>query len=184
MLSVPIPRPTPRPTPIQTLLAALKRARDDRDRLMLLLASYAGLRRTEIAQVHADHIENGFLTVQGKGGQQRIVPIHPVLASLLEMIKRRGGWAFPGRFTGHCHPDFIGRRLSRLLGPGWTGHTLRHFFASHTYWNSRDLRSVQELLGHASIATTQIYVGADRQALINVVGSLPTLDVKDLSNAS
>lgn len=176
MLSVRIPPPAPKPTPIQVLEAALNRAGDSRERLMLLLASHAGLRRTEIACLHAEHIESGFLFVQGKGGRQRFIPIHHILEPYLARIKLRGGWAFPGRFEGHCHPDYIGRRLSRLLGPGWTGHSLRHYFASQTYWNSHDLRSVQELLGHASISTTQVYVGVNRQALIQAVNSLPALN--------
>lgn len=174
MLSVRLPAPTPKPAPLLVLEAALGRAANDKERLMLLLASYAGLRRTEIASVHADDIEGEFLLVQGKGGRQRFVPIHSVVRPYLETVQRRGGWAFPGRFEGHCHPDFIGKRLSRLLGPGWTGHSLRHFFASQTYWRSKDLRSVQELLGHASIATTQIYVGVNRQALIQTVQTLPS----------
>lgn len=175
MLSVRIPPPTPNPAPLPTLRAALDRASNDQERLMLLLAAYAGLRRTEISRVHADHIEAGFLFVQGKGGRQRFVPIHAILAPHLGTVKRRGGWAFPGRFTGHCSPDFIGKRLSRLLGPGWTGHSLRHFFANETYWRSRDLRSVQELLGHSSIATTQVYVGVNRQALVDAVNTLPSI---------
>ena len=124
---------------------------------MILLATFGGLRRSEIARVHADDIEGDFLLVTGKGGRRRSIPIHPVLAPHLEIIKTRGGWAFPGRFTGHCHPDHVGKNLSRLLGSGWTGHTLRHRFATTAYSGSRDLRAVQELLGHASVTTTQIY---------------------------
>lgn len=176
MLSVQIPRPTPRPTPGEVLSRALQKAESDRDRLMLLLASFAGLRRTESSTVHADDIAEDFLFVHGKAGTQRFMPIHPVIAPLIETVRLRGGWAFPGRFGGHCHPDFIGRRLSRLLGPGWTGHTLRHRFATETYRGCRDLLAVQHLLGHASVATTQIYVGVDRDALVDAVSALPLPD--------
>lgn len=175
LLSIRVPRPAPRPAPTQVLTAALDTAPTHADRLMLLLASFGGLRRTEIAKVHATHVESGFLFVQGKGGVQRIVPIHSMLAAPLERVQRRGGWAFPGRFTGHASPDFIGKRISRLLGPGWTAHTLRHRFATEAYRSSRDLLAVQQLLGHASVATTQIYVGVDREALTATVTGIPGL---------
>lgn len=142
---------------------------------MILLATFGGLRRSEIARVHADDVEDGFLIVTGKGGRRRFVPIHPVLAPHLEVVRIRGGWAFPGRFAGHCHPDHVGKHLARLLGSGWTGHTLRHRFATEAYRGSRDLRAVQELLGHASVATTQIYVGLDTEALTNAVLQIPPL---------
>lgn len=153
----------------------MDRAETDRERLMLLLASFGGLRRSEIAAVHADDMNEGFLFVVGKGGRQRFVPIHPLLLSYLERLAARGGWAFPGRFSGHCHPDYIGKHLSRLLGPGWTGHSLRHHFATAAYNTTRDLRAVQELLGHASVATTQIYVGVDPRSLITAVHQIPAL---------
>lgn len=177
LLSIQVPRPVPRPTPIRVLADALASAENDRDRLMLLLASFGGLRRAEIATVHASDIEHGFLFVTGKGGAQRIVPIHQMLSAPLQRLTERGGWAFPGRFTGHVHPDFIGKRISRLLGPGWTAHTLRHRFATEVYRSSRDLLAVQQLLGHASVATTQIYVGVDRDALTAAVDGLPGLDL-------
>ena len=53
--------------------------------------------------------------------------------------------------------DHVGRTLSRLLGPGWTAHTLRHRYASDVYGAAHDLRGVQTLLGHSSPVTTQIY---------------------------
>lgn len=175
LLSVRIPPARPRPTPLVVVCAAMDRAETDRERLMLLLASFGGLRRSEIAAVHADDMNEGFLFVVGKGGRQRFVPIHPLLLSYLERLAARGGWAFPGRFSGHCHPDYIGKHLSRLLGPGWTGHSLRHHFATAAYNTTRDLRAVQELLGHASVATTQIYVGVDPRSLITAVHQIPAL---------
>lgn len=175
LLSIRIPPAQPRPTPKGVLRDAFERADNDRDRLMILLASFGGLRRSEIAAVHADDVQTDFLFVVGKGGRQRWLPVHPVLSPFLSRLQAKGGWAFPGRFTGHCHPDYIGRRLSRMLGPGWTGHTLRHHFATAAYSTTRDLRAVQELLGHASVATTQIYVGVDREALSSAVMGMPEL---------
>ncbi|WP_144793990.1 tyrosine-type recombinase/integrase [Kocuria palustris] len=183
LLTIRIPPARPRPTPTMVLYAALERAENDRERLMLLLASFGGLRRSEIAAVHADDLQADLLFVVGKGGRQRFLPIHPVLAPFLDRLRARGGWAFPGRFGGHCHPDYIGKRLSRLLGPGWTGHTLRHHFATAAYNSTRDLRAVQELLGHASVATTQIYVGVDAAALNEAVRLIPLPETRHHSCA-
>lgn len=179
LLSVQVPRPTPRPAPLQVLMHALEAADSDGDRLMLLLASFGGLRRSEIARVHADDIEGNFLLVTGKGGEQRFIPIHSAIEPFLRRIRSRQGWAFPGRFSGHVHPDVIGKRISRLLGPGWTAHTLRHRFATEAYRASRDLLAVQHLLGHASVATTQIYVGVDRDSLAAAVAAIPDLPAAD-----
>lgn len=175
LLSIRIPPARPRPTPTSVVCAALERADTDQDRLMLLLASFGGLRRSEIAALHADDVRSGFLYIVGKGGRERSLPIHPVLEPFLNRLQERGGWAFPGRFKGHCCPDFIGKRLSHLLGPGWTGHSLRHYFATSAYDSTRDLRAVQELLGHASVATTQIYVGIDPASLVKAVCGIPAL---------
>ncbi|ROZ62082.1 hypothetical protein EDL96_11520 [Kocuria soli] len=173
LLSVQVPRPTPRPAPMRVLAHALEAAQTDAEQLMLLLASFGGLRRTEIACVHAADIDDDFLLVTGKGGARRFVPIHSALDPFLRRVQDRQGWAFPGRFGGHVHPDYIGKRISRLLGPGWTAHTLRHRFATECYRASRDLLAVQQLLGHASVATTQIYVGVDRDALTAAVAAIP-----------
>jgi integrase len=68
------------------------------------------------------------------------------------------GYLFPGRYGAGLSADVVGRTLSRLLGPGWSGHTIRHRFASSAYAAERDLRAVQELLGHSKPETTARYV--------------------------
>jgi integrase/recombinase XerC len=187
------PRALPRPAPSMVFRCALLSA-NDRDRLFLLLAGYAGLRRAEIASVHPDDIdhERQALRVHGKGGKERIVPLHPVLyAELGFELERRAaggcgsGWRytsligpdshlFPGR-GGHVGPDVPGRALARLLLGDWTGHTLRHRFASAAYAVDRDLRAVQELLGHSKPETTARYVatpdGALRAAVAGVTAA-------------
>jgi len=65
---------------------------------------------------------------------------------------------FPGRGRAHLHPDVVGRCVSALLGPGWTMHSLRHRAANDWLAVSGDLVAVQELLGHASLSTTRIYL--------------------------
>ena len=173
---VPVPPGAPRPVPSEVLRAAFGRVRTDRERLMLLFAAYAGLRRAEIARVHPHDFTADGLLVRGKGGRRRIVPVHHELAAAVRReleLRARGshgtGWRFaehvavdsylfPGRYGRGVSADNVGATLSRLLGPGWSGHTLRHRFASSAYAAERDLRAVQELLGHSKPETTARYV--------------------------
>lgn len=176
---IPKPRPphgVPRPVPDEALRAALATA-DARTTLMLRLAAEAGLRRAEVARVHTRDLIDGVggaqLLVHGKGGKQRMVPIGDHLAALI----RRGavghtpqpaalgqsaeGWLFPGTDNGHLTPEWVGILVSCVLPEGYTMHTLRHFYASRVYRGSRNLRAVQQLLGHSSIATTERYCAVD-----------------------
>lgn len=149
-----VPPTRPRPAPLDVL--------PDRDRvdvrveLMLLLALYAGLRRAEIAGLHTRDVTAEGLRIVGKGGRVRVVPMHPVLEDRLGMLP--AGYVFPSTAGGHLTPDRVGRLMSAALGPGWSAHTLRHRFATRLYETSgHDLLAVQQLLGHASPATTQRY---------------------------
>jgi integrase/recombinase XerC len=159
---VKVPAGKPRPTPPTVLERALARA-DDRTRLMVMLAAYAGLRRAEIAGVHTEHIEGDVLRVDGKGGRVRIVPLNPELLEALAECPR--GWVFPSPHGEHLGADAVGKILKRALGEGWTAHTLRHRFASRAYAGQRDLRAVQELLGHSKPETTARYVAVPDGAL-------------------
>ncbi|EGD53196.1 phage family integrase/recombinase protein [Gordonia neofelifaecis NRRL B-59395] len=155
----------PRPCPESALRSAVVNAAP-RERLMLALAATGGLRRAEIAAVRGEHVERGFdgaqLRVLGKGGRERLVPISDELA---EQLEQRRGYAFPSPRGGHLTPAHVGKLIARLLPPGWTTHTLRHRFASAAYRADRDIRAVQELLGHASVATTQIYTALPDDSL-------------------
>jgi integrase len=166
----------PRPAPESAVAEALARVEDPRTRLVLLLGAFAGLRRAEIAWLHADAIqENGTLRVLGKGGKTRIVPIHPQLAGPLAEAKARGGYLFPSPYGGPCHPRLINRLLMGVLPPGFSTHTLRHRFATQVHQGSKDLRAVQSLLGHESLATTQRYVGVSDEDLMDAVRTLGSL---------
>lgn len=167
-----IPRPLPRPVPLRVFAEALMRA-DVRGRRALLLMRYAGLRRAEVAQLHSRDVTElpdgtAAIVVRGKGRKVRAVPLHPKVASTLAGVD---GYVFPSTRTasGHLSPDALGDLVSDLLGPGWSGHTLRHRAASDWYAVDRDLVAVQRLLGHASIATTQIYVAPPPDAMTAAV---------------
>lgn len=160
--AVKIPASVPRPTPEDVFQRALTTA-PPRDRLMLLLAATCGLRRGEIARIHSSWLVVNSLHVIGKGGRRRIVPVVSALACHLE--SRPYGYVFPGQIDGHISPDRVGHILADLLGPGWSGHTLRHRFATRAYSADRDLLAVQQLLGHSSVATTQRYTQVPDGAL-------------------
>lgn len=188
---VSVPRAIPRPASETAVEAALE-AGTDRERLMVLCAAYGGLRAHEVARVHPGNVDwlRGDLRVRGKGGRERRVPLHPLLAAELgaELERRRAGscgtgWRYTGRLTmagpdGWLFPNGQGgpvtagnvtRTLSALLGEHWTAHTLRHRFATAAYAVERDLRAVQELLGHSKPETTARYTQVPADALRSAV---------------
>lgn len=136
---------------------------DPRVRLMVKLGSQLGLRCVEISQVHTDDVYQDLvgysIRVHGKGRKIRVIPIGDELAR--EILLRDRGYLFPGRVDGHLSAPYVSKLLSRALPEGVTGHMLRHRFAGVAYEGTGyDLRATQELLGHASVATTQIYTPA------------------------
>ena len=164
--SVRVPQGQARPTPEAVLHAALGRA-DERTRTMLLLAAYAGLRCAEVARCRSSDLAEGILYVTGKGGRTRVLPVeHP---DLVAAFTRADGWLFPGRDHGHLSPGTVSRILSEALPAGWTGHTLRHRFATRAYAGTRDVLAVGRALGHSRPETTRRYVQLPPDALLAVV---------------
>ena len=158
--------------------------KDDRaicDQAVLELFYGSGLRLSEVVNLRIADLDlnQGFVDVLGKGNKRRLVPLgrHCVKA-----LKRWLGahpnpladsWLLPGRGTGPLSPRTIQSRIKRVaqrqLGEdSLHPHMLRHSFATHMLESSGDLRAVQELLGHADIATTQIYTHLDFQHLAKV----------------
>lgn len=169
-------QPRPRPTPDLTYRRAMDRARGW-ERLALRLGAEAGLRRAEIAQVHADDLLDDLagtsLRVHGKGDKVRLVPLSDDLARAVRVACQDGhGFAFPGRVGGHVSPGYLGKRVSALMPPGVTTHSLRHRFATRAYGVDRDMFAVQELLGHASPETTRRYVQVNADRLRHTVNSI------------
>lgn len=162
-----VPRAVPRPVPDAYILDTM-RAVDQRVALAVELMATCGLRRAECARIKAgDAIPRGqgwVLHVTGKGGHQRLVPCPPHLA---RKIAGAGGYLFPGSDHGHISPGWLGKLISRALPGELTAHQLRHRYGITVYQNTHDLRACQELLGHASPATTQIYTAASDSQIIN-----------------
>ena len=151
-----------------------------RDRALLELFYSSGLRLSEVCMLRWGDLdfEAGLVTVLGKGSKQRIVPVgshaRRALLDWREASAGSGaGFVFPGRGGARISARAIQLRIKQLaLRQGMFKrihpHLLRHSFASHVLESSGDLRGVQELLGHADIATTQIYTHLDFQHLAKV----------------
>ena len=166
-------QPQPRPAAPSIVVAAMKDA-DSRVGLMLRLANELGMRRSEVAQVHPENdlvqdLVGWALVVHGKGSRKRVLPLPDDLASLLRSAP--SGYLFPSPVGGHLSPHWVGTLVSRALADGTTMHQLRHLCATEVHDQTRDLRLVQTLLGHASLATTQRYVAVDdskvREAIVD-----------------
>jgi integrase/recombinase XerC len=156
-----------------------------RDRAMFELLYSSGLRLAELVALDIDDgrldLRQAEVTVTGKGAKTRTVPVGSrARDALKDWIDKRGGIAAPGEkalFVGargrRISPAVVGARLAawarrRGLAERVHPHMLRHSFASHVLQSSQDLRAVQEMLGHASISTTQVYTHLDFQALAKV----------------
>lgn len=143
----------------------------EREKLMIYLARDCGLRVSEIARVHSKDLDlDGILRVTGKGNKERLVPIlNPTLVSA---IRDAQGWLFPSpATTGHLTPGHVSKLLSLALPGRWTGHKLRHSFGTASAEGSPDILALAEVMGHASPATTKMYVRVGRKALINAVAA-------------
>lgn len=151
-----------------------------RDRAVLLLMYGAGLRIAEALSLTAGDLPLGErITITGKGGKQRIVPLLPIVRQAVEDYVRQCPWPLSGTeplFRGAkgraLSPGMVQRAMAaarRALGlpASATPHALRHSFATHLLGAGADLRSLQELLGHASLGSTQIYTKVDAASLLD-----------------
>lgn len=151
-----------------------------RDRAMLELFYSSGLRLSELCALRWRDLDltEGLVTVLGKGGKQRTVPVGSHARQALQDWRTASAGdadrpVFPGRHGAPIGARAVQIRLRQLaqkqgLFKRVHPHLLRHSFASHVLESSGDLRGVQELLGHADIATTQIYTHLDYQHLAKV----------------
>lgn len=153
-----VPRGRPNPVPEETFRIALAAAAP-RIRLALLLGGVCGLRRGEITRARTEDLEPALigyaLRVKGKGGHVRLVPVTDEIAELITAAP--AGHLFPSTQGGHLTPAYLSKLIKRDLG-SHTTHGLRHRCGTIAYQlGGKDLRAVQELLGHAKPETTAIY---------------------------
>lgn len=151
-----------------------------RDRAVLLLMYGAGLRIAEALSLKGADLPLGeVLQVTGKGGKQRVVPLIPVVREAVADYLRQNPWplgaddpVFRGAKGGPLGQGMVQRAMASArtalgLPASATPHALRHSFATHLLGAGADLRSLQELLGHASLGSTQIYTKVDAATLLD-----------------
>jgi len=144
---------------------------------------------SELAAMNERDVDllSGIVKVRGKGKKERLCPLGAPACRALREVIERGGVLWPGMRKGHGRPVFCNLRGSRLttrsverlmkkylaaagLDATQSPHALRHSFATHLLDAGADLRSVQELLGHASLSTTQIYTHVSVEKLRKIYG--------------
>jgi integrase/recombinase XerC len=150
-----------------------------RDTAVLALLYGAGLRISEALSLTASNFAgDGALRIVGKGGKTRLVPVLPIIRESVAVYRDLCPFApgpaapmFRGAKGGPLSPRIIQQKIERLRGalglpPSATPHALRHSFATHLLSHGGDLRAIQELLGHASLSTTQVYTQVDTERLM------------------
>lgn len=152
-----VPAGIPRPIDTDDLRRALMAATCPDINAMMYLAAFAGLRCAEIAGLDWADINGDMMLVHGKGGKDRVMPVHPLIQSALRAMPNRRAH---GSIFGLC-PRQVSHSIRRHLhdaGVVASAHQLRHWFATAVYEASgADLRMTQELLGHSSPTTTAMY---------------------------
>lgn len=171
---------------VSEVTAMINAAGNSRERAMIELLYGAGLRVSELANLEIKdlNLNHGFVKCFGKGSKERIVPIgKPAVTAVRTYISElnvtAGGITAQQAGRQPLFRDRAGQKLSRLvvwqvvkrlaakanIRKSMSPHTLRHSFATHLLENGADLRAVQELLGHSSIVTTQLYTHISRKHL-------------------
>lgn len=183
------PRTLPRPAAPDEAMELAENAADAasmpwigaRDLAILLLLYGAGLRVAEALSLRATVLPIGqTLRVLGKRSKTRVVPVIPAIREAIDDYRRQCPYPlqgdvplFVGARGGALNPDLVRRAVAaarRRLGlpDTLTPHALRHSFATHLLARGADLRALQELLGHASLSSTQIYTAVDAARLLDV----------------
>jgi integrase/recombinase XerC len=156
-----------------------------RDAAVLALLYGSGLRISEALSLKRKDVAaaTDALTITGKGNKTRMVPVLPQVTKLVAdylalcpYVLPPDGALFVGAKGGPLSPRIVQLAMARLRGAlglpdSATPHALRHSFATHLLARGGDLRAIQELLGHASLSTTQIYTAVDAERLLDVYKS-------------
>lgn len=183
-----IPRPVTPDDAVNLAVTVDEDAREEwigaRDRAVLLMLYGAGMRIAEALSLTGNAFPLGeTLTVTGKGNKQRVLPILPIVREAVAVYVQKCPWPmsrdaalFRGAKGGPLSQGMVQKamvraRVSLGLPASATPHALRHSFATHLLGAGTDLRSLQELLGHASLGSTQIYTRVDAATLLDVYRS-------------
>lgn len=179
-----VPRGRPRPFTRAQIDAMLTSGAYRKTRAMITIGYYQGFRVSQIAQVHGHDIDliGQTITTIGKGSKEATLPLRPEIAELAETMPRDDYWfparaGQPGHIGGRSVTDLItkAKRRAGITDPRLTPHSLRHSHATHLIEAGVDVRVVQELLMHESLATTQIYTGVTESMKRRGIDMLPSL---------
>ena len=189
MRALKVQRPLPKALPVADIVVLLNNIGKGetwaakRDKALLTLLYCCGLRIDEALQLNVSDLSGKTLIVKGKGNKERMVPVLPVVTKSIKSYLRacphklrRNGPLFVGKRGRRMVARRIQETLAKLGGDHGievTPHSLRHSFATHLLGAGADLRAIQELLGHASLSTTQHYTDVDEVALLRAYEAHP-----------
>lgn len=176
---------------IDALIEAVDLSSDsgERNRTIIETLYSCGLRVSELVSLKISDLffDEGFIKITGKGNKQRFVPISPLTQKYIELYRNtvRNQMSIQKGFEDTLFLNRRGKQLTRAmiftiikdlavkinLNKNISPHTFRHSFASHLLENGADLRSIQLMLGHESITTTEIYVHLDRKFLTQIMNT-------------
>ncbi len=167
----------------EEVLRFLRAVPNIKHRAALMTCYAAGLRVSEAVALHVADIDSERMLLhvhQGKRSKDRVLPLSRVLLEALRLYWkaiRPELWLFPGRYGKHLsvrvveHASLRARRVAGIRDP-LTVHTLRHAFATHLFEAGTDIRTLQRLLGHASIKTTALYTQVSTQQIQSITSPL------------
>lgn len=182
-----LPKILPRALDVNTMFEVIENSQRNssepwlgvRDMAIFTLLYGCGLRISEALNLNVEDIDSSeFLKIRGKGNKERYVPLLPVVVDRIKQYMaccpynlKKGDALFLGAKGERVKARIIQRRLQKIrtelnLPPNITPHALRHTFATHLLAQGLDLRSIQELLGHASLSSTQRYTDVDLEKII------------------
>lgn len=191
---VKLPRRRPRPFREYQVEAMLTTGAYRQTREIIVLGALTALRLGEIVRIRGEDYSPREKTVTAlrKGGYEHTIPLRGEALAIADS-KPRTGWWFPSPYPNRQFPDGGGHILMKSASSSvgkaieragiqqpyrrLTGHSLRHFYATTLLAEGVDIRVVQELLGHASLATTQLYTEVSEHLKVDAIERLPDLDV-------
>lgn len=164
-----VPRPLSDPEVARILAHAQGVERD-----WIVLALFSGLRAHEIAKLRGDDVGPTEIYVEGKGGVRASIPTHPDIWAMAERYDTKGHW-FPGRTEGHVSANLVSQRVGHIfreLGIVGSVHRCRHTYGTRLLRKGVNIRVVQRLMRHSSLATTEVYLAVGDDELRDAIGQL------------
>lgn len=187
---VKVPRRKPRPLRLDQIESMLESGIYSRTRDIIMVAALTGLRLGEVVKIRGEDVDIVGRTIRSvrKGGYEHRVGLPDGLLELAQRMPRKGWW-FPSPYPNKQFPNGDGHilmksasdrvakaiRAAGIADPRITGHSLRHFLATTLLREGVPIRVVQEMLGHASLATTQLYADVSDEEVLDGMNRAPAI---------